>query len=107
MHTEPRPSAHVKFEWDEAKNRINIRKHGFDFADAPEMFDGILLASPDTREEYGENRWVGIGTVRGRVAVVAFVERGPNTVRILSVRKASRNEARQYEKAIKNELEAG
>jgi len=49
------------FEWDEAKNRANIRKHGFDFADAEEMFRGFLLVRPDTREDYGEERWIGSG----------------------------------------------
>jgi len=44
----------MTFEWDEAKNRANIRKHGFDFADAEEMFRGPLLVRPDTREDYGE-----------------------------------------------------
>jgi uncharacterized DUF497 family protein len=40
----------VKFEWDETKNRANIRKHGFDFGDAEEMFSGALLIRPDTDE---------------------------------------------------------
>ena len=34
----------MQIEWDEAKNRANLRKHGFDFADAAEMFDGPFLA---------------------------------------------------------------
>lgn len=33
----------MKFEWDEEKNEINIRKHGFDFIDAPEVFNGPML----------------------------------------------------------------
>ncbi len=36
------------FEWDETKNRINVRKHGFDFVEAEEMFRGALLVRPDT-----------------------------------------------------------
>jgi len=91
----------LKFEWDEAKNRSNIRKHGFDLADAEEMLAGILFARPDTRED----RWVGIRMIRGCVAVVAFAERDPDTIRIISLRKASQNERRQYAKAIENELE--
>jgi uncharacterized DUF497 family protein len=96
-----------RFEWDENKNRRNIRKHGFDFADAEEMFRGILLFSPDVREDYGDNRWVGIGTIRGRTAVVVFTERGPTTIRIISLRKATRRESKQYEKAVENQLETG
>ena len=54
------------WEWDEAKNRANIRKHGLDFADAEEAFRGVLLVSPDTREDYGEKRWAGLGVIGGR-----------------------------------------
>ncbi|MGA8271766.1 MAG: BrnT family toxin [Candidatus Sulfotelmatobacter sp.] len=71
-----RPTAY-HFEWDEAKNRSNIRKHGLDFADAEEMFCGFLLAHPDLREDYGEKRWVGIGTTSGRTAVVVLWNAAP------------------------------
>jgi uncharacterized protein len=74
----------MRFEWDEAKNRANIRKHGFDFADAEEMFRGLLLVRPDTRDDYGEERWLGIGMIRGSVAFVAFTEREAGTVRVVS-----------------------
>jgi uncharacterized DUF497 family protein/uncharacterized protein (DUF4415 family) len=67
----------MRFEWDEAKNRANLRKHGFHFADAAEMFDGPFLARPDTREDYEEERWIGIGMTKGRVALVAFSVEGP------------------------------
>ena len=39
------------------------------------MFRGALLVRPDTAEDYGEERWVGIGMIQGRVAFVAFAER--------------------------------
>ena len=100
------PQAAYRYEWNEAKNRSNIRKHGFDFADAEEIFRGVLLARPDTREDYGEKRWIGIGTIRGRTAVVVFAERDPEAIRIISLRKASRGERKQYEKAIQDRLEA-
>lgn len=100
-------SPHYSFEWDEIKNRANLRKHGFDFTDAEEMFRGILLSSVDLRNNYGEERWVGIGTTRGRTAVVVFTERGPETIRIISLRKATRRERNQYEKAVQDRLEAG
>jgi uncharacterized DUF497 family protein len=45
------------FEWDERKNRANIRKHGLDFANAEQLFRDLLVADPDTREDYGEKRW--------------------------------------------------
>lgn len=37
----------MKFEWDEAKNRVNMRKYGFDFADAWEMFASPMLTTLD------------------------------------------------------------
>jgi hypothetical protein len=96
-----------KFEWNEAKNRANIQKHGLDFADAEEMFRGGFFYEPDTREDYGEARSAGFGMIRGRIAYVVFAERGAGTVRIISLRKASRRECKEYEEAIKDRLEAG
>jgi len=93
-------------EWDEAKNRANIRKHGFDFADAREMFRGFILVRPDTREDYGEERWIGIGMIQGRFALVAFAEPLPNTIRVISLRRAHHEERKEYEKAIQDGLEA-
>ena|ERR1700680_91567 len=97
----------MTFEWNEAKNRSNIRKHGLDFADAEEMFRGFLLVRPESREDYGEERWIGIGMIQGRVAFVAFAEPSHDTVRIISLRKADHEERKEYEKAIQNGLEAG
>jgi uncharacterized DUF497 family protein len=96
----------MKFEWDEVKNRTNIRKHGFDFAEAEEMFRRALLVRPDAREEYGEERWIAIGMVRDRIAFVAFAEASDDTIRIISLRKANHEEREEYEKAIQNGLEA-
>ena len=96
----------MTFEWDEDKNRANMRKHGLDFADADEMFRGVLVVDPETDEDYGERRWTGIGTIRGRTAHVVFTDRGPETIRIISLRKATRREVEQYEKAIQDRLEA-
>lgn len=95
----------MTFEWDEAKNRANIRKHGFDFADAEFMFRGVLLVRADTREDYGERRWVAIGALRERIAVVVFAERGAETIRIISMRKANHEERKEYQKAIQDGLE--
>jgi uncharacterized protein len=94
------------FEWDEAKNRSNIRKHGFHFAQAEEMFSGFLLVRPDTREDYGEERWIGIGMVQGRCAFVAFAPRPHNVIRVISLRKADHEERQEYENAIQDGLEA-
>jgi uncharacterized DUF497 family protein len=95
------------FEWDEAKSRTNIRKHGLDFADAQQMFRGSVIAEPDTRDDYGEKRWVGLGLIHGRVTHIVFTEREGDVIRIISLRKATRREREQYEKAIQDRLETG
>jgi hypothetical protein len=96
----------MNFEWDEARNRVNVRKHGLDFADAEEMFRGVLLIRSDTREDYGEDRWIGIGMIQGRFAFVAFAELSPETLRAISLRKATYEERQEYEKGLQDGLEA-
>lgn len=92
----------MKFEWDEAKNRSNIRKHGFDLSDAPEVFRGPLLARPDTRQDYEEERWIAVGLLKNRVVVLAFAQPAEDVIRIISLRKADRDERKEFEKAIQD-----
>lgn len=94
----------MRFEWDDEKNKSNIRKHGFDFADAWEIFEAPLLAALDDRQDYGEARWIGIGLLKGRIIVVVFTDREPETIRLISVRKASSYERIKYEQAITDGL---
>jgi hypothetical protein len=96
----------MKIEWDETKNRANIRKHGFDFLDAEEVFRGPLLVDADLREDYGEKRWRGIGRIGGRIVRVIFAEREAETIRMISLRKATSHECKEFEKAIQDGLEA-
>lgn len=96
----------MRFEWDETKNRANIRKHGFDFADAEEMFRGPLLVRPGVKEDYGEERWIGIGFAKRRLAFVAFTVRRDGVIRIMSLRRAKRAEQKEYEDTVPNGLGA-
>ena len=50
----------MKFEWDEKKNEINIRKHKIEFRDVQQVFDGPMIVNIDDRMDYGEVRWSGI-----------------------------------------------
>ena len=86
------------FEWDEAKNRSNIRKHGVDFAIAKRIFLGAVLTETDGRKDYGEIRYRSIGSVQGGVMVVAHTRRN-GRIRLISARPASRKERRQYHEA--------
>jgi uncharacterized protein len=97
----------MKLEWDEAKRLANIRKHGFDFADASEMFSRPMLVSPDTRHDYAETRWLGLGWIKGCLAKIVFVEKDADVVvRIISLRKATSREREEFEKTVPNGLEA-
>ncbi len=86
----------MAYTWDEEKNRANIGKHGIDFLDVPAMFLHPMVTFPDQRKDYGEERWIGIGILKTLLAVVVFTEPKPDTIRIISARKATRNEERIY-----------
>ncbi len=64
----------MRFERDENKRHANIRKHGFDFKDAEEIFRSPMLTRLDTRVDYGEDRWMGIGMIKNRIVVVVYLE---------------------------------
>jgi len=92
----------VNFEWDDAKNKENIRKHGFDFADAWEIFETPMHVRQDTRFDYGEERWIGIGSLGNRIVAVVFTEPDDELVRIISLRKAFKRERTKLEQKIKD-----
>ena len=87
------------FTWDERKRLSNLRKHRIDFRDAEKIFDGYTLTAEDTSESYGEQRYLTLGLLHGVAVSVAHTER-LGTVRILSIRKATRDEARYYFKTF-------
>jgi uncharacterized protein len=92
----------MKFEWDEAKNRANIRAHRIDFADVPPLFDGPMVLSHDTRRCYGEERAIVIGLLQNGVILVVFVEKERDTIRLISARKATRHERERFKEEIGN-----
>ncbi len=94
----------MKFEWDENKNQINIKKHGFDFADAHMVFEHPMLINLDTREDNDEDRQKGIGLFEMRVVVLVFTEENDETIRIISFRKAIKDERNRFEYYYKNEF---
>lgn len=95
----------MRFEWDEAKRKTNIAKHGIDFIDDPGMFGSLMLVGTDSRKDYGEPRKIGFGFIRGRLMAVAFTERAPNLIRIISARKANTREEASYQEAVSDELD--
>ncbi len=92
----------MRYEWDEAKRRTNLQRHSIDFADIPPVLEGDLFVLEDDRYEYGETRFIAFGLLFGRVVVVAYTERGEDVIRLISARKASKDETRQYFQQITN-----
>jgi uncharacterized DUF497 family protein len=87
------------FQWDDAKYRLNFRKHLVTFRQAAQIFSGPILQGPDGRRDYGEPRFVAIGMSSGVVLRVIFTLRDDD-IRIISAWKASRNDRARYEKFI-------
>ena len=83
------------FSWDEKKRTLNLAKHGIDFRDAEIIFDGPLVTVEDMREDYGERRYIALGLLAGVVISLAYSERG-DRIRIISIRKALKHEARFF-----------
>ena len=87
----------MRFEWDEQKNQVNIRKHGISFELAQQIFESPVFSWQDTREDYGETRFISIGKIADfAVLVVVHTER-EGRVRLISARAASRKEREAYD----------
>jgi uncharacterized DUF497 family protein len=89
----------LRFEWDEKKNAANRRKHGISFAEARTAFldqDARLIPDPEHSDE--EERFVLLGlSISVRLLVVCHCYRQDgDVVRIISARKADRDEIEQY-----------
>ena len=93
----------MELEWDDDKNQQNRRKHGFDFNDVPAIFTDYYLEKLDTRDDYGEDRWIALGLVHGVISVLVYTERGER-LRPISLRKATATEQLAYEKARNERL---
>lgn len=82
-------------EFDPDKNEKNHKNHGLRFEDAEKVFNGPTVTFLDTREDYGEDRYITFGTLDGIVICVAHTDRGDAT-RIISMRKATKPEREAY-----------
>jgi uncharacterized DUF497 family protein len=92
------------FEWDEGKAGKNLQKHGVSFDEASTAFgDDLSITIYDPLHSDEEDRFVLIGdSYKGRFLVVAHVER-ENKIRIISARKATKSERKQYEENAKRQ----
>lgn len=81
----------MQFEWDENKRRSNLAKHKLDFSDISQVFEGPTLTFEDDRFVYGEQRFITIGLLKGRIVVIAHTE-SQDDVRVISMREGTKHE---------------
>ena len=91
------------FSWDDAKSQSNKRKHGVSFESARLVFDDPLHVTRQDRIAGGELRWQTVGMADGIVLLLVAhtwqheAESGEERIRIISARRATREERRIYE----------
>ena len=77
----------------------NLKKHGLDFSDAHKLFSSPMLVFEDTRENYGEQRMIGVGLLDSRIVLSVYIETD-NEIRIISMREATKDETNQFYKYL-------
>lgn len=94
------------FEWDIRKAKANVRNHKISFERAATIFrDPHLLSTPDDEHSDSEERWVTIGLDESGILVIVVhtfekVTKDSTRIRIISARKATKNETKIYEEGI-------
>jgi uncharacterized protein len=96
----------MKFEWDENKRILNIQRHQIDFVGVEEIFQGLTVTILDDRFDYGEERFVTFGILNAVVLATVHTDTD-ELIRIISVRKANKNEEIGYYENIANQLGKG
>lgn len=89
----------IQFEWDPKKNEINIKKHGISFETAREVFyDDYAILFDDPDHSYDEERFLIIGSAKSKqICIVSHCYRdNDNRIRIISARRATKNEQSIY-----------
>ncbi len=88
----------LKFEWDPAKADLNLKEHGVSFDEATTVFrDTLSITISDPDHSDSEDRFVDIGmSHRMQLLVVSYTER-KDKIRIISARRATRDERNNYE----------
>ncbi|HRE87193.1 MAG: hypothetical protein AW09_001671 [Candidatus Accumulibacter phosphatis] len=82
----------MRYSYDPEKRTSNLKKHGYDFEDAPQVIESDRTVTfEDRRFDYHEQRFITLGLLRGDVVVIATAETDEN-IRVISMRKAERNE---------------
>jgi hypothetical protein len=88
------------FEWDPDKAERNLIKHGVSFEEAGTVFDDpLFITFLDKEHSVDEERYITLGlSATGTLLLIAHTDRG-NAIRLISARKATKNERRFYEES--------
>lgn len=87
----------MRIEYDPAKDDANLAKHGVSLAAAAAFDWDTALEREDDRFDYGEDRFVAIGRIDGRLHVMVFTQgAGDDAIRVISLRPAEKHEMRFY-----------
>lgn len=81
----------MRYTWDEAKRRQNLKDHGLDFVDAERVFDGPTFTFEDGRFGYDERRFVSLGLLEGIPVSIVHTETR-DRIHLISFRKATKRE---------------
>lgn len=92
----------MRFEWDENKNETNQKKHGISFETAKLIFNDPSCLFVLDRKEAGEQRWHAIGMIPKTAAVLTVVhtEIREGSIRIISARRATKQEQNDYAQSL-------
>jgi len=90
----------MRHTWDKAKNAANVRKHGIAFERSVRIFDGPTVEQIDDGYEYGEIRNKAIGLIEGIEILVVYTDEKTDERRIVSARKATREERAEFWRRI-------
>ncbi len=85
----------MHYTWHEPKRQSTLARRGLDFAHAEQVFAGPTFTFEDDRIDYGEERWVTLGMLRGKVVVIVHTET-EDEIRVISMREAERDERRLF-----------
>ena len=86
----------MRYTHDPKKRAANLKQHGYDFEDAPQVIEsGRTVTFEDRRFDYDEQRFITLGVLREEVVIITTAETDEE-IRVISMRKAERNEQEIY-----------
>lgn len=88
------------FEWEDAKNATNLSKHGIRFEEAATIWDGPVVTGQD-ETHHSEVREISFGLIGGTTVVCVIHTQRNGKTRIISARKATRSERREFDAYLK------